>query len=100
MRGTRCGCARSLVAGIVFALGERWQDRQRLEDQVRTDRGERDTVLLTNQDRVSGKLTKLAGGSLTIDVDGRETKLPLSRVAAVVFAKARRLSARRLSASS
>jgi hypothetical protein len=78
---------RALVAGLVFAHRDHVADRQRLEDTVRADRGEKDIVLLTNRDRVSGKLTKLAGGSLVIDVDGRETKLPLSRVAGVVFAK-------------
>jgi hypothetical protein len=83
---------RALVTGIVFALHERWQDRQRLENLVREDRGEKDTLLLTNQDRVSGRLTKLAGGSLAIDVDGRETSLPLSRVAAVVLGKNRQSS--------
>ncbi len=78
---------RAHVMGIVFALHERWQDRQRLENLVREDRGEKDTLLLSNQDRVTGRLRKLAGGSLDIDVDGRETSLPLSRVAAVALAK-------------
>jgi hypothetical protein len=78
--------ARDLVSGIVFALHQRWEDRQRLAELVREQRSKKDVLLLSNQDRVSGRLVKLTGGSLTIEVDGQVTKLPLSRVAAVVLA--------------
>jgi NPCBM/NEW2 domain len=83
---------RAAVTGIILALHERWQDRQLLENLVRADQGPKDTLLLTNDDRVSGRLTKLAGGSLSIDVDGHQTEVPLSRVAAVVFGKSRQSS--------
>jgi hypothetical protein len=43
-------------------------------------------VLLTNKDRVSGKLAALAGGTLTLELSAESVKLPLSRVEAVVFA--------------
>ena len=83
---------RALVTGIVFAGHERPQDRQQLEDRLRQEPVEKDTAWLTNQDRMSGRLVKLAGGSLEMDVDGRETSLPLSRVAAVVLGKSRQSS--------
>jgi NPCBM/NEW2 domain-containing protein len=82
-------CPRALVTGIVFSRQERPEDRQQLEDRLRAETVEKDTVFLTNQDRLSGRLVKLAGGSLEMDVDGRETSLPLSRVAAVVLGKSR-----------
>lgn len=78
---------RTLVAGIVFSHHERWEDRQRLEDTVRSELGEKDVLLLSNEDRVTGRIVKLAGGSVTIDVEGRETSMPLSRVAAIGLGK-------------
>jgi NPCBM/NEW2 domain len=83
---------REAVVGLVFALHERWQDRQRLEDLVREHRGEKDTLLLANQDQVSGRLAKLTGGSLSIDVGGRATEMPLSRVAAIALGASRQPS--------
>lgn len=76
---------RSLVAGIVFALHERPQYRRQLEQRLRKERGEKDLIWLTNEDRIAGRLIKLFGDTLVMDVAGRETTLPLSRVEMVAF---------------
>lgn len=78
---------RALVTGIVFAGHESPEVRQKWEDRLRDERLDKDTVFLTNQDRLSSRVTKVAGGSLEIDVDGRQTSLPLSRVEAVGLAR-------------
>jgi hypothetical protein len=44
-----------------------------------------DLVLLTNKDRVMGRLTALSGGSLALETAAGQVKLPLSRVEAVAF---------------
>ena len=44
-----------------------------------------DAVLLTNGDRLKGTLTALERGSLTLQAAAGKTKLPLSRVEAIVF---------------
>jgi hypothetical protein len=77
---------RSSVRGLVFATRRHSHDRQRLEGQVRSAHTEQDEVLLTNQDRLSGSITQLSGGSLTLATEAGDVKLPLSRVEAVVFA--------------
>jgi hypothetical protein len=91
---------RSLVSGIVFAQRSHPQQREQLEQLVR-DADMRiaepssDLVLLTNHDRVAGTVKELAGGSLELVTGGGQVKLPLSRVEAVVFGKARQSSVAR-----
>jgi hypothetical protein len=75
--------ARSQVCGFVFAERSHPQDRQRLEDDVRSAGGKQDQVLLTNQDRLTGTVKQLAGGTLTLATDAGDAELPLSRVEAV-----------------
>ena len=87
---------RSLVRGLVFAQRNHPQEREELEEIVRKEpspglslreRGNSSSeiVLLTNKDRVTGKLAALSGGSLTLETHSGAVKLPLSRVEAVVF---------------
>jgi hypothetical protein len=89
---------RSLVRGVVFAQRSHPRERERLEEVVHGEpspggslegRGNvgGDLALLTNKDRVAGKLTALAGGSLTLETAAGPVKLPLSRVEALVFAQ-------------
>jgi hypothetical protein len=88
--------AKPLVRGVVFAQRSHPEEREELEQVVRvapaastsqTGTGDtsNDLVLLTNKDRVMGKLTALSGGSLTLETAAGPVKLPLSRVEAVVF---------------
>jgi NPCBM/NEW2 domain len=87
---------RSLVAGVVFAQRSHPRDRQRLEAEVRKDpasnpsleetsNARADFVLLTNKDRVTGKMAALSGGSLTLETQLGPVKLPLSRIEAIAF---------------
>jgi hypothetical protein len=89
---------RSLGRGVVFAQRSHPRERERLEDLVRGEPSpgpslegreieSADLVLLTNKDRVAGKLTALAGGSLTLETAAGPVKLPLSRVEAIVFGR-------------
>ena len=75
-----------LVRGIVFALRSSRADRQRLEDLVRAADAAQDQVLLANQDRLTGSIKELPGGSITVATAGGDAKLPISRVEAVIFA--------------
>jgi len=75
------------VRGLVFAHRNRPQERLRLERQVLAAENPHDQVLLTNEDRVTGTLTRLAGGSLAISTVAGEAELPLSRVEAVMFGR-------------
>jgi hypothetical protein len=50
-------------------------------------RGSLSAVLLSNGDRVSGKLTGVDRGSLTLETNGAVAKLPLSRVEAVAIGR-------------
>jgi hypothetical protein len=77
---------RAIVGGFVFAQRQHAREREKLERLLREKDSEEDAVLLTNQDRVTGKLTALAGGSLTLETEVGPVKLPLSRVEAVVLA--------------
>jgi hypothetical protein len=74
---------RSQVRGCVFAQRNHPDDRARLVEETRSVGGDGDAVWLTNQDRLNGKLTELARGSLTMETDADTAKLPLSRVEAV-----------------
>ena len=87
---------RELVRGVVFAQRSHPRERESLEELVRgepspgpslEERGSSssDAVLLTNEDRVTGKLVALSGGSLSLETDVGAVKLPLSRVEAVMF---------------
>jgi hypothetical protein len=76
---------RELVRGVVFAQRRHPQDREKLVERVRLTSGKEDHVLLTNDDRVAGRVTELARGSLTIETKAGAAKLLLSRVDAVVF---------------
>src|SRR4029079_18093024 len=82
---------RGLVSGIVFAQANGADVRGKLVERVRAEpspgpslegRGKSDVVLLTNGDRVAGRLTKLERGSLAIETGGDVASLPLSRVEA------------------
>ncbi len=95
---------RNLVSGIVFAQRSRAEQRERLAERIAGDaspsqsqqgRGSptADAVLLTNGDRLTGTLAALERGSLTLQTSAGETKLPLSRVEAIVFQNSRRPSA-------
>ncbi len=97
---------RGLVSGVVFAQQNQPRDRERLVEHVLGEsrepspdpslggRGkERDAVLLTNGDRLEGKLAELGGGSLTLTTDAGAAKFPLSRVEAVVFGESRQPAA-------
>jgi hypothetical protein len=77
---------RTSVVAIVFAHRDHWRDREKLLEAVRQLPDKQDVILLTNHDRVSGKVDALAGGSLTLRVDRQATRIPLSRVEAVVLA--------------
>lgn len=74
------------VRGLVLAPRRSALDRLRLEDQIRSARNEQDEVRLTNQDRLSGSITQLSGGSLTLVTAAGDAKLPVSRVEAIAFA--------------
>jgi hypothetical protein len=89
---------RDLVHGIVFAQRNHPNERQRLEDAVRktsTDEelDDSDVVLLTNNDRVTGELTALSGGTLEFATSAGPVKLPLSRVEAIIFGNRYHVSA-------
>jgi hypothetical protein len=88
--------AKSLVRGLVFAQRHHLAAREDLEETVRDEsatnpslresgNSSSEIVLLTNKDRVTGKLAALAGGSLTLETPNGAVKLPLSRVEAVMF---------------
>jgi hypothetical protein len=87
---------RSKVRGLVLAEQNHPRQRDELEEVVResvtapaeaglTAAANGDLVLLTNKDRVTGKVTALSGGSMTFETAGGSVKVPLSRVEAVVF---------------
>jgi hypothetical protein len=78
---------RSAVRGVVFAQRSSLADRQRLEDLVRAADSGQDQVLLANQDRLTGAIKELPGGSITIATAAGDAKLPISRVVAVIFGK-------------
>jgi hypothetical protein len=80
---------RSQVCGLVFAERSHPNDRQRLESEVRTASGKQDDVLLANQDRLTGKITTLASGTLILATEAGEVELPIARVTAVIFANDR-----------
>lgn len=95
---------RGLVSGVVFAQASRVEEREKLVEKVRDEsslatasperpgpslkgRGspELDVVLLSNGDRVEGRVTKLESGSVAIETGGKAVSLALSRVEAIVF---------------
>lgn len=95
---------RDLVRGIVFAQASRADDREKLAERVRNESSSKpsqpekqnasvDVVLLTNGDRLTGKLIELERGSLSIETAGGIARLPLSRVEAIGFATSRQPSA-------
>jgi hypothetical protein len=85
---------RGLVSGVVFAQASRAVVREELVKRARDEpspgpslkgRGSLDVVLLTNGDRVTGRITKLEGGTAAIETGGSAVSLPLSRVEAIGF---------------
>jgi hypothetical protein len=91
---------RRVVSGVVFAQRRNAEERAELVEKVRSpalaDGGRAttdDAVLLTNQDRTSGRLTELRRGSLTIETASGKAKLPLSRVETIEFGGGRQSSA-------
>ncbi|HVT26834.1 MAG TPA: NPCBM/NEW2 domain-containing protein [Lacipirellulaceae bacterium] len=96
---------RGLVSGVVFAQQDRPEKREQLVEHVRNQmsasRTEQvsgntmaDVVMLTNDDRLTGNITGLDRGSLTMETLGKAAKLPLSRVDAVRFGTKRQLESR------
>jgi hypothetical protein len=80
--------ARGLVSGIVFAQQRRAEDRERLVEKVRSEQSQMevaDAVLLTNGDRLTGKVTELDRGSVAIETRAGVVKAPLSRVEAIML---------------
>jgi hypothetical protein len=80
--------ARGLVSAVVFSQQQRAEDREKLVEGVRGEPSRsdgEDAVLLSNGDRLTGKLTKLDRGSLAIETRGGVAKIPLSRVEAISF---------------
>jgi hypothetical protein len=92
---------RQVVSGVVFAQRRHAADRASLVEDMRSpptasdDRraNSDDAVMLTNQDRLNGKLTKLERGSLTIEMALGDAKFPLSRVEAIEFGGGRQPTA-------
>jgi hypothetical protein len=80
--------SRASIRGVVFAQRTRVAEREKLAELVRASEGTQDQVLLTNQDRQTGAIKELPGGSITVATAAGDAKLPLSRVEAVIFAKA------------
>jgi hypothetical protein len=87
---------KNLVSGIVFSQRSRADEREKLAEQIGkppspappqhdNEITTADAVLLINGDRLTGTLTSLEGGSLTLKAASGETKLPLSRVEAIAF---------------
>jgi hypothetical protein len=81
---------RALVRGVVFAQQRHITEREKLIEAVQSPpapRGQSDAdsdfVLMSNGDRVRGKVSAIERGSLAIDTEGGAAKLPLSRVEAV-----------------
>jgi hypothetical protein len=87
--------ARGLVSGIVFAQQRRPDDRERLVERVLepstgivqkgTGNSDADAVMLSNGDRLTGKIMELDHGALAIETLGGVAKLPLSRVEAITL---------------
>jgi sRNA-binding regulator protein Hfq len=80
--------ARGLVRGIVFAQQQRADDREKLVERVRgepSQTADAAAVLLTNGDRLTGKITEFDRGSLAIETRGGVAKVPLPRVEAICF---------------
>jgi hypothetical protein len=77
---------RASVRGVVFAQRNRVAEREKLAELVRAADGAEDQVLLTNQDRLTGAIKELPGGSITVATAAGDAKLPLSRIEAVIFA--------------
>jgi hypothetical protein len=96
---------RSKVRGLVFAQRSHPGSRQQLVERVRGGGKDdaaspqnggvasRDELLLTNGDRLHGKLTALERGSLTLKIEADEATLPLSRVEAIKLATGQRTPA-------
>jgi hypothetical protein len=91
---------RGAVRGIVFAQQSGVKERERLADGLLTEPSPAtslqgagsvaaDTVLLANGDRLTGTLTELDRGSISLATEGGPAKLPLSRVKAIVFGSRR-----------
>jgi hypothetical protein len=76
---------RSAIRGIVFAQRSSRSDRYKLEDLVRAADSAKDQVLLTNEDRLTGTIKELPGGSITLATAAGDAKLPISRIEAVIF---------------
>jgi NPCBM/NEW2 domain len=78
--------ARGLVGGIVFAQQRRASEREKLLEKIRGEPSQTevtDAVMLTNGDRLTGKLTELDRGAVAIETRAGVVKAPLSRVEAI-----------------
>jgi hypothetical protein len=80
---------RSLVRGLVFAESAHPAERRQLAERVRAASGTSDEIWLTNQDRLTGRVSGFGEGTMTLSTPGGDAKLPLSRVEAVAFAGSR-----------
>jgi hypothetical protein len=81
---------REFVRGVVFAQQRHIAEREKLIKTVQSPTASRrqsnadsDFVLMSNGDRVRGKVAAIDRGSLMIDTESGAAKLPLSRVEAV-----------------
>jgi hypothetical protein len=86
--------ARGLVSGIVFAQQRRAEDRERLVEKVGSEGSQlevADAVMLSNGDRITGKLTELDRGTLAIETRAGVVKAPLSRVEVIMLGGGRPL---------
>jgi len=84
--------ARRHVAGVIFAERNHPAQRRALEKAIRELSAagrEHDEVLLTNDDRMRGKVTAIADGMLTVATESGAAKLPLSRIQSVAFANSK-----------
>jgi hypothetical protein len=81
--------SRGNVRGIVYAERNHPDERRDLEESIRPaskDTRLQDELLLTNDDRLKGRVTEIAAGTLTVATESGDTKLPLSRIQMVTFA--------------
>jgi hypothetical protein len=81
---------REMVRGVVFAQQRHIAEREKLIETVqsppalrRQSDADSDFVLMSNGDRVRGKVSAIERGLLAIETEGGAAKLPLSRVEAV-----------------
>jgi hypothetical protein len=81
--------ARRQVVGVIFAERNHPAQRRALEESIRVSEAagrDQDEVLLTNNDRIRGKIAAIGDGMLIVAAAAGEAKLPLSRIQSVALA--------------